>query len=408
MIDPRRSAEAKAQKTIRSLSAPTYQVRNNRTCFLRKIFAVNNDDLSYLAKPPMGETNQTVAGQNKSAAKLSQKQVSLWYRERKYMMDKLDKAEDDVYERLLAIHKTKLRIEKARDASPDRSSISLYMRRPSRAQTGVDDKIKPNVLTLGVIADQDETPAAAVEGQSDQKALDVTDAKASDSKPNDLKAVDFKATDSNHPADTNQHDSKQTEKSDSVKINMEAVRDVSSPRDIKAQESARLSARPSTQANVSARGQEAAALQTDRAKTELGLIPEHEPLPATPKAPDSPPAKARKKPLTKASAATEASKLVPVKSSDEPKTQARRIEERILNEPFTYWTRGPNGKLVPSDVPYKRREFTLPDERDDEGRKRDFIESERRSKHELMKRFSYLCDDLQKLGDLSLLCCRVA
>ena len=311
MADPRQSLESKSSKSIRSLSAPSYPVRNNRTCFLRKIFAVNNDDLSYLTRPPMGETNQSVTGQNKSAAKMSQKQVNLWFRERKYLMDKLDKSEDDVYQRLVAIQKTKLMIEKAREASPDRSSMALYMRKPSRANVMRTDEPEP-------IQEQEEDAVdgePAAEGEGQENAPDASENKENVEKESGRMS--------------------KAGKGEHVKIKLDTTSVVQSPR---AQNTARLTDRPITQANMSRSATLEIPTQPDRSKTELGLVDETVPPPKTPAvkpAPEQRSPKTKPKRVQRRETLQSDAKLIPQKS-DEPKTHAKKIEDRILNEPFTY------------------------------------------------------------------------
>lgn len=110
--------------TIRALSAPNMAVRHTRTSLLRKVFSVNNADLAYMVHPPMGETNPVVIGQNKSVAKKAEKSVHSWYRARTYYTERLDRLEDEVYERLCTLERKKMDIERIRltEDSTERSN----------------------------------------------------------------------------------------------------------------------------------------------------------------------------------------------------------------------------------------------------------------------------------------------
>ena len=420
MADLRRSSENRSSvKAIRSLSAPSYQVRSNRTCFLRKVFAVNNDDLASLSRPPMGEASQTVTGQNKSAAKLAQKQVNLWFRERKYIMEKLDRAEDEIYQRLISIERTKMLIEKARDASPDRSSASLYIGRHidarSKQNSRGDVSKSANAINLQAVIDEETAKTAGAGDVSG--SVEQTGAAASNSASPRAKFEDGISRTGTSTARGFEA---------AKRINLEALKEdeneaTTTAVDPKQTTQPPVSVRPTTQANVSSRGQQQQLLlqQSDRAKTDLGLAEEkQEDAKMTPAVDDTkasnqePPnkvnsniSKVKSRPSKQKSSATPqnntANVLVPTKSEQEPKTNARKIEEKILNEPFTYWTRSGSGKLIPSDIPYRRREFPLPEERDDETRLRDLLNSERKTKNDSMRKFRHLCTDIDKLGKIN-------
>lgn len=318
----------------------------------------------------MAETNSSVAGMNKSAAMSSQKQISLWFRDRSYMVDKLQRYEDEVYDRLCIIEKTKWRIEKTREGTTSRIRTSP----PSRVGTNIQSSTLP-------IIDQQNTSMTAV------------------------------ATENKTVENVEQENDKTEENK-----NGETIIDITKGGKVVQHQNV---ARPLTQPNDTTLTSPTPVM-APRADTNVdGMLTSVRGRPPTPRRirnskasfdPSNVPAPKEDAVFNEAVINTVQSENRLVQSENYKGTntpcldttrslsKAKEIENRILNEPFTYWKKTVDGKFVKAEVTYKRREFPLPVERQDGERLRTMMDKERRSKRDHVKKYRILCESLATLG----------
>ena len=327
-------------------------------------------------------------------------QIGLWFRERCYTVDKMEKYEDDIYNRLVSIEKTKWKINRAQTTSLSRSASRFsqggsFPRIDSRNNGMVSKTSREGSYQMKTTEETKEKGPTEIEigkAEASEPKKEGTNAGTKDTTlpvvKIDLPGCVMEDKDNKPAENTLPSDTKDIPMSVSVKQNpvrpltqqqnTSEVRPSMSPRAATSGEQMLDSARKATNTSATHKPDNADVLKPKRQGSfafanSMNILGED-----TVHRSDSQGSLDRK--------------------SMESLSKAKEIERKILNEPFTYWKKDNIGKLIKSDMPYKRREFPLPVERNDDERRKKLLDKERRAKRDQMKKYRSLCDDLDALG----------
>lgn len=374
---------------IRSLSAPSVQVRHTKTSFLRKVFSVNNADLAFLVNPPMGETNPTVVGQNKSVAKTMEKNVNTWYRERTYHTERLSRMEDEVYEKLCILERKKQNILRSTDASLERSATGIGgqfthgedMSELVETENGVVNGEAENETGTGL--SQVERPPIG-DANSQQPSKTAVKFSAQPEEANNER--DAFAKDNSRAKSGEDAKNTVTKKTSKFETVLETSVKVNHDGDSKSVRVNYLAPRPTTQgALVTARENDETSVP--RPLTQIGRLPST--------TTESKPVFHRENSAANGKSSRQSRSMLNI---HQPGHSASPRPPPLIGDKFIYWKKEKNGKIMQSDLPYKRREFEVPAERDDAGRKKKLLYKEQTSVRASLDKYASLSHNIDKLG----------